>query len=90
MAKAMAQGQLREFALIGARQRYQELQRELASLVAAFPEVGRGAGRAAAPRAKAAPARRRRKMSEVERKAVSERMRKYWADRRKQKTKGEK
>jgi hypothetical protein len=71
---------LRAFALIGARARLEEIRQEEASLRAEFPELFRGS--AAAP---AAPAKRRgrRSMSPAQKKAVSERMRKYWADRRK-------
>jgi hypothetical protein len=81
------QAQMREFALIGARARLQELRAEEARLRQAFPELFRnqrtGATRSGSN--DAAPGRRRgrRKMSSAERKAVSERMRKYWADRRK-------
>lgn len=78
---------LREFALIGARARLQELQREMAGLRDVFPELfrGRRPGARSASAADGAPARRRgrRRMSAAERKAVSERMRRYWADRRK-------
>jgi hypothetical protein len=63
----------------------EELQREEAAIRRAFPDLfGRGRGRrAGAP--VAAGARRRRGMSAAARKAVSIRMRKYWADRRKAK-----
>lgn len=81
------QAQLREFALIGARARLQELRQEEARLRQTFPELF-GGRRAAAVRSGAADASRgrrrgRRSMSAAERKAVSERMRRYWADRRK-------
>ena len=81
------QAQLREFALIGARARLQELRQEEARLRQTFPELF-GGRRSAAVRSGAADASRgrrrgRRSMSAAERKAVSERMRRYWADRRK-------
>lgn len=81
--------QLQRLARLGAQARLVELRREEAAIRQAFPDLfGRGRGRrgqSAAPAA-AAPARRgRRKMSAAARKAVSERMRKYWAARRKAK-----
>jgi hypothetical protein len=77
---------LREFALIGARARLQELQREMAGLRDVFPELFRGrrpgARSTKADAGAAGPRRGRRHMSAAERKAVSERMRRYWAERR--------
>ena len=81
VAKKIGDSILREFALVGARAKFAALQAELASLVATFPELGKSGGRkAAAP----AGAKRGRKqpMTAAERRAVSERMRKYWAERR--------
>ena len=90
MARELNQSQLRELALIGARARLEQLRDEQARLRAVFPELfrpGRRPGAQAMSSAAAtAPARRRRrrpKMSAAQRKAVSERMRKYWANRRK-------
>ncbi len=93
--------ELNRLARLGAQARLEELRQEEANIRAAFPDLfgaagggrrrgrGRGSKRAAAP-AEAATARRatrRRKsnMSPAARKAVSERMRKYWAERRKAK-----
>jgi hypothetical protein len=89
VAKELSQAQLRELALVGARARLDELRRQEDELRGAFPELFRGGGRgrrggAAAGIAAAAKTRRRPKMSAAARKAVSERMTKYWADRRKQ------
>jgi hypothetical protein len=89
VAKELSQAQLRELALVGARARLDDLRRQEDELRAAFPELFRGGGRgrrggAAAGIAPAAKARRRPRMSAAARKAVSERMTKYWADRRKQ------
>lgn len=91
MAKRIAQAELRELALVGARARLLTLRTEIASLVRLFPELGRGSvtGGGAAP----GVTKRRKKpgrkhpMSAAERKAVSERMRKYWAERRAAKSK---
>jgi len=80
--------QLRRLARLGAVARLEQLRQEEAAIRAEFPELF-GRGRQAAP-GSAAPAaatpgsrRKRRKMSAAARKAVSERMRKYWAERRK-------
>jgi hypothetical protein len=83
VAKKIADSELRSFALVGARARLGALQAELASLLATFPEL-RGAkaslGETPVPRGKKPG--RKRPMSAAEKKAVSERMRKYWAERR--------
>jgi hypothetical protein len=79
-----------EFARRGAEHRYRELNAEIASLVKHFPHLrSRSGGPRSAPvetvkRAKRRR-RRRRKMSAAARKAVSARMKKYWAARRKAK-----
>jgi hypothetical protein len=85
--------QLQRLARLGAQARLEELRREEAAIRAAFPDLsgrgGRGRGRkASAAEPAAAPTvrrRRRRSMSPAARKAVSDRMRKYWAERRKAK-----
>lgn len=80
--------QLRRLARLGAISRLEQLRQEEAAIRAEFPELfGRGRGRAvtAARAAGAGRRRRRRAMSAAQRKAVSDRMRKYWADRRKAK-----
>ena len=91
MAKAMNAEELRRLARLGAAARIDELQRELAALRAAFPGLGatrgRKPGRPAAAAAAEAGGRRRRGMSAAQRREVSRRMKKYWAERRKQKAK---
>jgi hypothetical protein len=78
----LTQEQLRRLARLGAAARLSELRDEVAAIHRAFPELsGRGAGRQAAAQAP----RRRRRMSAAQRKAVADRMRKYWAERRKAK-----
>jgi hypothetical protein len=89
VAKELSQAQMRELAVVGARTRLEELRREEAALRAAFPELFRGSrgptGRGTSRSSTAASKRRRRsRMSAAARKAVSERMTKYWAERRKQ------
>src|SRR5918994_2875205 len=78
--------QLRQWAVRGAEQRLEEIAAEAAAIHRAFPELrGRGQrGAAAATAVIAARGRRRGRanMSAAQRKAVSERMRKYWAARR--------
>ena len=84
----------------GAEHRYEELKAEIAHLVKSFPHLARTAGRdvrkaaakvaarsMAAVEAEAPKIRRRaRKMSAAARKAVSARMKKYWAAKRATKT----
>jgi hypothetical protein len=79
--------QLRRLARLGAIARLEQLKQEEADIRAEFPELfgrGRRATVADVPRA---GRRRRKRMSPAARKAVSERMRKYWAERRKAKGK---
>ena len=83
--------QLRRLARLGAIARLEQLQQEEAAIRAEFPELF-GRGRRAAGRGNSAAGvtgrgrrRGRRPMSAAARKAVSERMRKYWAERRKAK-----
>jgi hypothetical protein len=85
------QEQLRRLARLGAVARLEQIRAEEAAIRGEFPELfGRGRREersVSPPAAKAAGRRRRRrKMSAQARKAVSERMRKYWAERRKSKT----
>ena len=86
---SLNQEQLRRLARLGATARLEELHQEESAIRAAFPELfGRGRraagnGGAGAASAPAAGGARRRRMSAANRKAVSERMRKYWAERRK-------
>ena len=80
------QEQLRRLARLGATARLAQLRQEEAAIRAEFPELfGRGRKAAAGDGEATAggPRRRRRAMSAAARKAVSERMRKYWAERRK-------
>jgi hypothetical protein len=92
VAKLSAE-ELRRLAKLGAAARLEQLRAEEAAIRAAFPDLtgrgprGRRAGAAAvAPLSAASGRRRRPAMTAAGRKAVSERMRKYWAERRKTKT----
>jgi hypothetical protein len=83
--------QLRRLARLGAMARLEQLRQEEGAIRAEFPELfGRGRrgasrGNGGAPEASAGTRRRRRRMSAAARKAVSVRMRRYWAERRKAK-----
>jgi hypothetical protein len=89
----MARFDLRSYARRGAEARLRELAEEAKHLLNVFPDLSasfdedelplnfilrRGARKAATARR-----RSRRKMTAAQRKAVGERMRKYWAERRK-------
>jgi len=83
---------LRRLASLGATRRLQELQDEANELTREFPELrgdnaspGRRVSTSAQPAAVATTKRKRRKMTAAQRKAVGERMKKYWAERRKAK-----
>jgi hypothetical protein len=82
------QEQLRRLARLGAVARLEQLREEEAAIRGEFPELF-GRGRQEQPRdGQVSPAtrrRRRRAMSAAARRAVSVRMRKYWAERRKAK-----
>ena len=79
----LSQEQLRRLARLGAMARLEQLRQEEAAIRSEFPELfGRGRRREARD-GQAAAGRRRRAMSAAARKAVSVRMRKYWAERRK-------
>jgi len=85
MAANMDRTELIRLARLGAEARLVALERERAEILRNFPELKNGRavrGVAAAPR------RRRSHMSAAARKAVSIRMKKYWASRRKAQRKG--
>jgi hypothetical protein len=78
----LAKFDLKEYARRGAEARISELTQELAAIYRAFPGLRRGA--APAPRAETGGAIRRRKpMTAAQKREVSRRMKKYWAERRK-------
>jgi len=89
----LTRNELRQLARLGAKARLEEIRQEEAAIRRAFPDLvtpprrGRqpAARPAAQPAAQATSTRRRPRMSAAARKAVSERMRKYWAERRKAK-----
>ncbi len=87
MAVSLNRRELHRLARVGAQARLQELERERALILRAFPglEAGVPGSVPANPGGGEPRARRRRGMSAAQRKAVSLRMRKYWAARRKEK-----
>lgn len=82
----MSREELLRLARAGAVARVQELRKELESLYRTFPDLRNAKGAKAPKHAEPAPAGRRepgmRNWSPADRKAVSERMKKYWAARR--------
>jgi hypothetical protein len=85
--------QLRRLARLGAMSRLEQIRAEEQAIRAEFPELfgrgtratGAGSESTDAPAAKGRRRRRRQAMTPAQRKEVSERMRKYWAERRKSK-----
>ena len=75
---------LRQYALVGAQARLEAITSELAAIRQAFPELANGNVDPAQATAGDAPSgrRRRSRMSAAQRKAVGDRMKKYWAERR--------
>ena len=82
---------IQQFARVGALARLNELEAEIAEIERAFPDLaaGRRSGRSRAAAihdhamAPVAKRRARKPMTAAQKKAVGERMRKYWAARRK-------
>ena len=96
MAKKLTADEMHRLARIGAAAKLAQLEREIAALKRAFPGLKPRFApapvaapepvRPAAPPAAALPRSRRSPMSAAERKAVSERMKRYWDARRKAET----
>ncbi len=93
MPNEINQDTFRRLAKLGAQARLEQIELERKAILAAFPDLsGRTGAKPGAHRldggkvvAAGKPARRRRRMTAAQRKAVSERMKKFWADRRKAK-----
>ena len=79
----LSREELHRLARLGAKARLEELKKEELAIRAAFPDLGRRSGGRTA--GSAPSGRRQARMSAAARKAVSERMTKYWAARRKAK-----
>ena len=80
----MAKFDVNRYARLGAEARAAELSAELAEIYRAFPGLRGGRGSAAGDAA-ARSNRQRKPMTAAQKKAVSVRMKKYWASRRKEK-----
>ena len=80
---------LKAYARRGAEARVAELNEELQAIHRAFPDLRDGRKGRSPDRISTSPVRRRRRkaMSAAQKRAVSARMKKYWADRRKAKNK---
>jgi hypothetical protein len=76
---------LRELARSGAEALLKQLRAEIVAVERTFPELALKRGRRAVTRTLKAAQRRGWQMSDEARKAVSKRMKKYWAERRKAK-----
>ena len=91
MAKSASGGlsaeRLKELARTGAEHAIKALEAEIIAIERTFPELKLPGRRRAVRRAVSTAARRTTEMSAEARKAVSARMKKYWAERRKAKAK---
>ena len=88
MANTLSRVEVKRLALIGAQSRLEALNAEIASITRAFPELSRGRATAVGndtPRRGRGGRKRNWNMSDAQKRAVSERMKKYWAGRRKEK-----
>jgi hypothetical protein len=91
----LAQFDLKSYARHGAKARLRELAEEAKQILTIFPDLSASVDedelpvnfilRKGARKASGRPVRRRKAMSSAQRKAVSARMKKYWAERRKTK-----
>jgi hypothetical protein len=78
---------LRELARAGAEQALKQLRTEIVAIERTFPELALPRRRRAVRQSVKQATNRARHMSAAARKAVSERMKRYWAERRKAKAK---
>lgn len=78
---------IRELARSGAETVLKQLRAEIIAIERTFPELALASKRRAVGRVLQKARKRVRAMTEAERKAVSDRMKKYWAERRKAKAK---
>jgi len=89
MARTAGRGltadRLRELARVGAEEALRQLRAEIIAIERAFPELKLTKGRRALRQSIKQATSRTRQMSAAARKAVSVRMKRYWAERRKAK-----
>jgi hypothetical protein len=81
--KNLSVDQLKDLARTGAETTLKRLRAEIIAIERAFPELRLPAGRRAVRRSWRTARKRTGQMSAAARKAVSERMTRYWAERRK-------
>jgi hypothetical protein len=86
-SSGLTNDRVRELARSGAETLLKQLRAEIVAIERTFPELALPAKRRRVTKAVQRASRRGRTMSAAARKAVSERMRKYWAERRKAKAK---
>jgi hypothetical protein len=87
IASNLTTARLRELARTGAEVTVNRLRAEIIAIERAFPELRLPAGRRALRKSFKQVQTRTRTMSEAARKAVSARMKRYWAERRKARAK---
>lgn len=83
MPTKLSADRLRELARVGAEVTLKQLRAEIIAIERSFPELALLRRRRALRRSVKEGTNQTRRMSAAERKAVSERMKRYWAERRK-------
>ena len=83
----LSPARLRELARAGAEQAVKQLRAEIIAIERTFPELKLPQARQAVRQSVTEATRRTRRMSAAARKAVSARMKRYWAERRKARAK---
>ena len=83
MTEKLNANRLRELARTGAEHALKRLRAEIVAIERTFPELALPQRRKALKRSVAKATHRTRRMSAAARKAVSQRMTRYWAERRK-------
>jgi len=87
IANRLSAERLRELARAGAEQAVKQLRAEIIAIERTFPELKLPQARRALRKSVTEATRRTRRMSAAARKAVSVRMKRYWAERRKARAK---
>ena len=87
IANRLSAERLRELARAGAEQAVKQLRAEIIAIERTFPELKLPQARRALRKSVTEATRRTRRMSAAARKAVSARMKRYWAERRKARAK---
>ena len=86
-SRGLSTERLRELARAGAATMLKQLRAEIIAIERTFPELALPQKRRAVRQGFQRVSARVRKMTDAERKAVSDRMKKYWSERRKAKAK---